>query len=1344
MPNRHHARGALLAALAVAAAIALAVVPGAARSAAACSNVVVCENAKPGNPKSEWDVVGLGDPSIQGYATPFSVDNGELVNFKVKTDATAYRLDIYRLGYYNGNGARKVATVLPSAPLPQSQPPCMSDSTTGLVDCGTWGTSASWNVPTDAVSGVYLAKLVRTDTLGESHIVFVVRDDDRASELLFQTSDTTWQAYNRYGGNSLYFGSPASRAYKVSYNRPFTTRDHNNTSFLFNGEYPMIRFLERNGYDVSYFAGVDSARRGQEILEHKAFLSVGHDEYWSGEQRANVEQARDAGVNLAFFSGNEVFWKTRWEPSIDGQSTPFTTLVSYKETAAGQKIDPDPAWTGTWRDARFSPPSDGGRPENALTGTIFMVNSYREDSIKVPAKFAPLRFWRNTTVATSSGTTTLRAGTLGHEWDEDRDNGSRPAGLMQLSSTTISVPRYLQDEGNTYAQGSATHALTLYKAASGALVFGAGTVQWAWGLDNVHDVFSSNPPRAVDVRIQQATVNLLADMRVQPQALQSGLVATSASTDTTAPTAAITAPASGSSASSGTKVTISGTAADTGGQVAGVEISTDGGSTWHPAVGTQSWTYSWTVAGAGEARLLSRAVDDSGNLGPSSAAVLVNVSCPCRLWPPNTVPATLATTDAASVEVGIKFSSDVSGWISAIRFYKGTGNAGTHVGSLWTTSGDLLARATFTGETATGWQEVQLDQPVQVTAGTTYVASYFAPTGRYSLNLSAFSSQFVSPPLRAPSSGSSGGNGVFRYSSIPAFPTQSYSGSNYWVDVVFHNQTPVDTKRPTVVATNPLRDATNADPGGSIEATMSEALDAASVTTTTATLRTSAGVLVPASVSWNGTARRIILTPNTSLAYDALYTARISGGSAGVRDRAGNTLGSTYSWSFRTARLRDCPCSIWDASTVPAVPATGDQQSTELGVKFHADQNGWISGIRFYKGAGNSGTHVGSLWSRTGTLLARATFISETATGWQEALFDGPVAVTAGTTYVASYYAPQGRYALNFNAFTTAGAANPPLRALQDSVDGGNGVYRYAAAPSFPTDSYGASNYWVDVVYATTFPGDTVAPRVVTKAPADGATGVDVLPDVVATFSEPLAAASVNASTFELLAPGGAVVPASVSYDSSTLAATLRPQSPLAMGGTYTARLRGTDGVRDVAGNGLAGDVSWTFIVRSCPCSIFSSGELPATASSSDPGPVELGVLFRADRAGSITGVRFYKGVGNTGQHVGSLWRADGTLLARATFSGESASGWQQAVFDEPVAIDPQTTYVASYFAPNGGYSVTFGDFNGTGAGGTPVRALRDGEDGPNGVYRYGSGPGFPSDSFGSSNYWVDVLFAPS
>ena len=237
----------------------------------------------------------------------------------------------------------------------------------------------------------------------------------------------------------------------MSYNRPLTVRGTAPEDAVFNAEYPMVRFLEANGYDVSYFSGVDTDRFGSQILDHKIFLSVGHDEYWSGPQRANVEAARAAGVHLAFFSGNEIFWKTRWENSIDGSGTARRTLVSYKETHANAKIDPAGAsmWTGTWRDPRFSPPADGGRPENALTGQLFMVNAGNDTAITVPAANGKARFWRNTSVATlaAGATATMPNGTLGYEWDADIDNGFRPNGLIDLSSTTRTVNGMVLDCG---------------------------------------------------------------------------------------------------------------------------------------------------------------------------------------------------------------------------------------------------------------------------------------------------------------------------------------------------------------------------------------------------------------------------------------------------------------------------------------------------------------------------------------------------------------------------------------------------------------------------------------------------------------------------------------------------------------------------------------------------------------------------------------------------------------------------------------------------------------------------------------------------------------------------------
>ena len=756
-------------------------------------SAIACENAQPGEPSTAWAMTGSGDATIQGFATAISTNKGDTVSFKIKTVAPSYHIDILRIGYYQGNGARKIASgILPSAPLPQVQPACLLDTSTELVDCGSWGVSASWTVPTSAVSGVYIARLVRDDTGGASQIMFVVRDDASHSDLLYQTSDTTWEAYNTYGGFSLYSGLPRP-AYKVSYNRPLLTIGAN--SFYYS-EYPMVRFLEANGYDVTYSTGVDTDARGPALLNHKVFMSVGHDEYWSGPQRTNVEAARDAGVHLAFFSGNEMFWKTRWEPSTDGSNTARRTLVSYKETHANAVIDPQdpPTWTGTWRDPRFSPPADGGRPENALTGQYFMAVSGTAD-LQVPAEYRLLRMWRGTAVANLLPGQTLTlapgTGTLGYEWDEDVDNGFRPAGLIDLSATTT-IAEVLADYGNTTTTGvPSTHHLTLYRAPSGALVFGAGTVQWSWGLD------TANPlQNAADVTMEQATVNLFADMGAQPATLRAGLTPATPSSDTTPPTSSIDTPISGTSYPSGTSVTISGTATDAGGGVvAAVEVSTDGGTTWHPATGTGAWTYAWWASGTPTTTLLSRAVDDSGNIEvpAGTAAVTIDVPCPCSLWPA-TAPPGAESTDGASVEVGVQLHSDVAGSIEGIRFYKGVGSTGTHIGNLWTSTGQLLATATFTSETASGWQEVAFDTPVPISAGTTYVASYFAPSGHYwsspgyfylPPSMPAGGSTVDSPPLHAPRSTGSTSNGLFAYAGSSAFPVSSSNAQNYFVDVVF-------------------------------------------------------------------------------------------------------------------------------------------------------------------------------------------------------------------------------------------------------------------------------------------------------------------------------------------------------------------------------------------------------------------------------------------------------------------------------------------------------------------------------------------------------------------------------
>ena len=763
----------LLVALVLAVAL-ISVVHPSARAAAAVDpcgpegNKITCENSKPGTPLGEWNIGGMGSEAIQGFSTEISVNVGQRVYFKIDTQAADYDVTIYRTGYYGGDGARKIADVTPSASLPQNQPNCLQDVATYLLDCGNWGVSASWQVPTTAVSGVYLARLSVPSMNAESDIVFVVRDDTSHSDAVFQTSDSTWVAYNKYGGSNFYEGGAIGRALKLSYNRPMNTRaGHGGQDFYFANEYPMVRFMEKNGYDVSYIASPDTDRRGSLLLNHKVFLSVGHDEYWSGPQRANVEAARDAGVNLMFLSGNEVYWRTRWEASTDTSKASYRTLVCYKETWGYGKIDPSTEWTGTFRDPRFAPASAGANsPENELTGTAY-VTQKTDLPLTVTQAEGRNRLWRNTTLASmSAAQTALAPHTVGFESDEDLDNGHRPDGLIRLSTTVGNVPEKLQDWGNIVLPGTTEHHMTLYRAPSGALVFGAGTVQWTWGLDEVHD--SPFAPEPADRRIQQAQVNLFADMGVQPRSLDAALTRATQSTDATGPTTTITTPAAGVTKPNGTQVTVTGTAADSGGgRVAGVEYSVDGGSTWSIASGRESWSFSYFQRGSGATDFRVRAMDDSANIGPV-ATRSVTSTCPCSVFG-DEVPANPASTDTSAVELGMRFRPQGDGYVSGVRFYKGSGNTGTHVGSLWSTTGELLARATFSSETATGWQSVQFGTAVPVTGGQTYVVSYTAPNGHYAYQSAAFQDRALDrPPLQVAGGFGAASAGV--YASPGQFP----------------------------------------------------------------------------------------------------------------------------------------------------------------------------------------------------------------------------------------------------------------------------------------------------------------------------------------------------------------------------------------------------------------------------------------------------------------------------------------------------------------------------------------------------------------------------------------------
>ncbi len=484
------------------------------------TNPIVAENALPGSP--DWPITKRQN-DIEGFASETSVAAGDELVFSINTRAPMFDLLIYRAGYYGGVGARLIEEVrgLKGTQQPAPKP----DSLTGLHSCSHWSPSHQLTVPNDWVSGVYLAKLIRPDTGGEACIYFVVRRATHAtahkSDILFQQSISTYQAYNPHGGKSLYHfnsgvcqtvsGGP--RAVKVSFDRPYAHELYGPNQY-FLSDYPFVYWLEAQGYDVSYCTSLDTHASGKQgtsgtsgasgaanfLLGHKVFLSVGHDEYWSQEMRDAIVAARDAGVHLGFFSSNTGYWRVRFEPD-PATGKPDRVMCCYKTTESGV---PDPIiHTGTWRD-----PATVNQPENGLLGVQYIGdNDLHFFPIRVSAEQAQDRIYRNTHLPQLQPGQTANIGRrlVGWEWDAVVDNGHTPIGLQVLAGSPV-FGNVLDDFGRTYSIGKATHQATRYVAASGAQVFAAGTNHWAWGL-GVFDV---------DAQLQQITCNLLADMGALP------------------------------------------------------------------------------------------------------------------------------------------------------------------------------------------------------------------------------------------------------------------------------------------------------------------------------------------------------------------------------------------------------------------------------------------------------------------------------------------------------------------------------------------------------------------------------------------------------------------------------------------------------------------------------------------------------------------------------------------------------------------------------------------------------------------------------------------------------------
>jgi hypothetical protein len=382
-------------------------------------------------------------PQIEGFCSKNSYVAGDTLSIFVSTDpATSYSIDLYRMGYYQGKGGRLMKSIGPLEGKPQKIPKADKNN---LVECR-WDTAYNMVIPPDWISGVYLGKLTANDS-SQSYIVFILRDD-RKADLLFQCSDMTWQAYNRWPywhamydeGQKPWVNTDGAR---ISFDRPYALyvnllpSDFNGLSngsgeFLL-WEFSLSFWLEREGYDVTYITNTDTHADAKGLLRGKAFLSVGHDEYWTPQMVDNVKAARDSGVNLLFLCGNSVSGAVYLDPSSDGRPNRIT---------------------GRLQDDRFlnEPEIMGSTSYGVGYGDIVLQNTdhwiFDGIEIKEGDTLKDLVGWEY------------------HGYPLKKDST-----LIVLGTGKIKPNKFAEED-------APDHAMTIYTAPKGNFVFNAGTCFW--------------------------------------------------------------------------------------------------------------------------------------------------------------------------------------------------------------------------------------------------------------------------------------------------------------------------------------------------------------------------------------------------------------------------------------------------------------------------------------------------------------------------------------------------------------------------------------------------------------------------------------------------------------------------------------------------------------------------------------------------------------------------------------------------------------------------------------------------------------------------------------------------
>jgi hypothetical protein len=449
---------------------------------------------------------------IEGYASVCSASRGQAIELYVNTAAPSYTVQIFRMGWYGGRGARRISGPVTARGLRQPIP--TPDPGTGLIDCD-WQSPLSLVVGADWLSGVYLAKLEESVGHCQSYVIFVVTDNNDKADIAFELPVNTYQAYNFWGGRSAYawgcgdglpWGStPGRQAGLISFNRPYAASTNPAARFGMGAgeflcnvqpvstgypissagwDYNFVRWLEREGYYVTYVTNVDTHNIPELSNRRRVFISGAHDEYWSWQARTNLERALSHGTNLFFLGANAIYWQVRLEP--DRHRRPDRFLAIYKEQAG--KLDPvlldkDPSndhlATTQWR----LPPVS--RPEDMLIGVLYLMDPVDGDIIVSDASH-----WVFADTGLVNGSKLI--GLLGYE--VDGLSGNTPQGLRVLAA---SPAKNLNDPTRIVVANMAA-----YVAPSGAEVFATGSIQWSWGLDDF------NAPRLRTSRLNPAAAQI--------------------------------------------------------------------------------------------------------------------------------------------------------------------------------------------------------------------------------------------------------------------------------------------------------------------------------------------------------------------------------------------------------------------------------------------------------------------------------------------------------------------------------------------------------------------------------------------------------------------------------------------------------------------------------------------------------------------------------------------------------------------------------------------------------------------------------------------------------------------